>query len=167
MTARSAASKTENLDPYAIEVGDRLRRIRHMYRMTLITFGKLIGGPVGDVISESRMSHFENGHRVLPPYLAISLKRKTGVPLEWFYDGDGAQMSDQLRRALMTEAERDATALSHPIQKSPEELWKDAWIAGGLRKIIRQADAMLAVFKDSENQSQAQNGETDEHSADQ
>lgn len=79
-------------------VGDRIRRTREALGMTPTAFSKLVGTDKGTY------SKIENGERNFTLPMAIKLKRKKGIPLDWVYCADPARLpSDVFEQLEITE----------------------------------------------------------------
>ena len=72
-------------------VGDRLRRTR-----LALGFSQQVDFCSQIDVDKGSYSHFESGKRPLTLRVAVKIKERWGVPLDWLYCGDKAQLSTDL-----------------------------------------------------------------------
>lgn len=77
-----------------INVGRRLSLLREAMRLSQPEFGK----PVG--LSQTRMSQYENGERLLAVPIAIKICEEYTVTTDWLYRGDPASLPGDLREKI-------------------------------------------------------------------
>lgn len=93
--------KKDSRDPYAIEVGQRLRATRLALGFSTIReFASLTG------VSEDRLSSWERGVNRVDELYVRDLKRHFRITFEWIYDGDGYGLPVELFRKLIEPAAR-------------------------------------------------------------
>lgn len=90
-------AKAAEKDPYAIEVGKRLRQARMAldYRV-LRAFAENTG------TDEDNLGNWERGVSLVPPPYVQRLKELFGITHEWIFGGDASTMRHDLARALLT-----------------------------------------------------------------
>lgn len=90
-------AKAAGKDPYAVEVGQRLRLAREAldYRV-MRRFAENTG------IDEDNLSNWERGVSLVPPSYVQRLKELFGITHEWIFGGDASTMRHDLARALLT-----------------------------------------------------------------
>lgn len=84
-------------DPYAIEVGSRLRAIRRALGYERINrFAENTG------TDEDNLSNWERGVSVVPQWYVQRLKELFGVTHDWIYGGDASTLRQDLSLALLS-----------------------------------------------------------------
>lgn len=63
--------------------GERIRKIRNSYDMSMESFGRKIG------VTKATISNIENGHRNPSEQMILSICREFGVKESWLRDGEG------------------------------------------------------------------------------
>lgn len=99
--ARAKAVDQSELDPYAVEVGARLRATRKALGVTVLRrFAENTG------IDEDNLSNWERGIALVPQYYIQRLKETNGVTHDWIYGGDPAGLRHELAQKLLTSDKR-------------------------------------------------------------
>lgn len=80
--------------PDKIAVGARLARLRDALDMNQTEFAKHLS------IAQNRLSQYETGDRLIPVNVATVVASRTGVTLDWIYNGEGSSLPMRLNALI-------------------------------------------------------------------
>ena len=81
--------------PFSGAVGRRLALVREALGLSQRELAEALN------LSPGAIGNYEQGKRVIPPHVAVRLKRLFGVPVDWLYDGSLVGMPDEVRQRLL------------------------------------------------------------------
>ena len=76
-------------------VGRRLALVREALGLSQYELAEALN------LTPGAIGNYEQGKRLVPPHIAVRLKRLFGIPADWLYDGSLVAMPDDLRRRLL------------------------------------------------------------------
>lgn len=91
-----------DLDPTSLDaIGRRLRLLRLAYNMNQRSWAALIE------VEPPRWNNYERGRKRIVVDLAMDLRKRFGVPLDWVYAGEESSLSVDLAKRLRAAQDRD------------------------------------------------------------